>query len=454
MIPRFKSIVSRILWLHIIAVGVTSVAVIAAIYIVLDSTAASFENQVLRDHADTIALYLSIGPDKSLNLDLPADLHTVYAHGYGGFAYAVVDQSGKVLFSSRSGNEPILAPDPRQAAPLYFQHLERRPLYYGASIPKHLGDRTIWIQVGQDIEHPDVIIDDIVADFLGRVAWFTIPIMLFLVAIDIAVVRRALQPVVRASEMARTINPARIDLRLPTQDLPSEVLPLVKAVNQAFDRLEAGFRVQREFTADTAHELRTPLSILRMRIDTLSDRDAAGALCIDVEVMSRIVEQLLAIAEIEHFPIDLTATTDLQDICADVAAFVAPLALAQGKDIALIGAQTPVFVKGDRQALFQAIRNLAENAIDHTAPDTTVEIVVYSEGIVHVLDKGPGIAEGDRQLIFRRFWRGDPQRRRGAGLGLSIVARIVEAHGGSIVVENRVMGGAAFVLSLTPAQRV
>jgi signal transduction histidine kinase len=174
---------------------------------------------------------------------------------------------------------------------------------------------------------------------------------------------------------------------------------------------------------------------------------------IDIEVMSRIVEQLLVIAELELFPVDLAATVDLQDVCADVAAFIAPLALAQSKDIALIGAQMPVLINGDRQALFQAIRNLAENAIDYTAPNTIVEIVVYSEGIVHVLDRGSGIAESDKQLVFRRFWRGDRRRRGGAGLGLSIVARIAEAHGGSIVVENRLMGGAAFVLNLTPAQR-
>ena len=451
MTPRFKSIVSRIVWLHIIAVGVTSIAVIAAIYFVLDATTATFENQVLRDHAATIALYLSVSPDGDVDLNLPADIHTMYAHGFDGFAYAVVDRSGKVLFSSRAGNEAILASDPRSATPLYFQNSQRRPLYYGASIPESIGTHRIWIQVGQDLEDPDVIVDDIVADFLGRVAWFMLPIMLLLMAIDIAVVRRALRPVVRASEMARTINPARIDLRLPTGDLPSEVSPLVEAVNQALDRLEGGFRAQREFTADAAHELRTPLSVLRTRIDMLSDREVADSLRADVEIMTRTVEQLLAIAEIEHFPIDRTTTVDLQDICADVTALVAPLALAQSKDIALIGEQLPVLVKGDRQTLFQAIRNLAENAIEHTAPDTTVEIAVYSEGIVQVMDKGPGVAESDREMIFHRFWRGERGRQGGAGLGLSIVTRIAEAHGGSIAVENRLMGGAIFTLTLTSA---
>lgn len=453
MIPHFKSIVSRILWLHILAVAIASVAVIFVIYLVLDSTAATFQNQVLRDHADTIAGYLSTRPDGGVDLDLPQDLRAVYAHRYGGFAYAVIDQSGKVLFSSLSSGDPILAADPRQTEPLYFRHSLRRPLFYGASVPQRLDGRAIWIQVAQDLEHPDVIVDDIVADFLRKVGWFTIPIMLFLVGIDIVVVRRALQPVVHASEMAQAIDPARIDLRLPTQDLPSEIVPLVKAVNRALDRLEAGFRAQREFTADAAHELRTPLSVLRTRIDTLSDRETAGELRKDVEGMSRMVEQLLAIAELEHFPVDSNAIVNLQEICADVAAFIAPLALARGKDIALFGAGTPVSVRGDRHALFQAIRNLAENAIDHTAPGTAVEIEVHADGIVRVLDKGPGIAEDDRQNIFRRFWRGDRRRAGHAGLGLSIVSRIAEAHGGSVTAENRLLGGAAFTLKLTPTQR-
>ncbi len=454
MIPRFKSIVSRIIWLHIVAVGVTSVAVIVAIYLVLNTTAASFQNQLLRDHAETIARYLSMRPDGSVNLDLPPDLGAVYAHSYGGFAYAVIDRSGKVLFSSLPAAAPILATDPRQAAPMYFQHVQRKSLYSGASILKYLDGHAIWIQVAQDLEHPDVIFDDIVAGFLRKVVWFTIPLMLFLIAIDVIVVRRALGPVVAASKQAQTINPARIDLRLPTQDLPSEVLPLVKAVNQAFDRLEAGFRVQREFTADTAHELRTPLSILRMRIDALPDQELANMLHLDVEGMSRIVEQLLVIAELENFPIDLTTSIDLQEICADVAEFIAPLALAQGKDIALAAERDSVLIRGDRHALFQAIRNLAENAILHTATGTTVEIEVHPNGIVRVLDQGTGIAESDRELIFRRFWRGDRRRTGNAGLGLSIVAKIAEAHGGSVTVEDRPGGGAAFVLSLSPGQRM
>ncbi len=451
MIPRFKSIVSRILWLHIGAIVATSVAVIVAVYLLLNSVAASLQKQVLQDHADTIAFYLSTSADGNVNVELPPDLRTVYAHGYSGFAYAIIDRSGRVLFSSRATGEPILDTDPRQDSPLYFENFRRKPLYYGASIPKQVNGQNIWIQVAQDLENPDAIIDDIVAGFSGRVAWVTIPIMLFLVGIDIVVVRRALSPVIHASDMAQTINPGRMDLRLPTQNLPSEVLPLIEAINQALDRLEAGFRLQRDFTADAAHELRTPLSVLRTRVDNIPDLKIAGELRSDIESMSRIVEQLFAIAELEHSPPDLRGSVDLQDICSEVVEFIAPLALTQNKEVALGGTPDPVLIKGDRHALFQAVRNLAENALRYTAEQTTVEIAVQSDAVIRVLDHGPGISESDRDLIFHRFWRGDRRRTGNAGLGLSIVSRVVEAHGGSVSVENRPEGGAAFLVTLTAA---
>ncbi|WP_368735292.1 histidine kinase dimerization/phospho-acceptor domain-containing protein, partial [Klebsiella aerogenes] len=88
---------------------------------------------------------------------------------------------------------------------------------------------------------------------------------------------------------ARTIGPARTGVRLPTKGIPSEILPLVTAVNQAFDRLEEGFHVQRQFTADAAHQLRTPLAILRTRIETLDASEGTRELHADIESMSRIV---------------------------------------------------------------------------------------------------------------------------------------------------------------------
>ena len=221
----------------------------------------------------------------------------------------------------------------------------------GASIRKTVGGQTVWIQAGEDLANRDVLIDDIVADFYKNVGWITLPILLVLLIADIAIFRRALRPLRQASEIARDIGPTRTGLRLPTEEIPREVRPLVSAVNQALDRLEEGFRIQRDFTADAAHELRTPLSILRTRLDILQDKQMGQALRQDVDGMAHIISQLLDIAELDAFVVDPLEKADLRAVAAEVAEFVAPLALTQGKDIALLGATKPVWVKGNPEML-------------------------------------------------------------------------------------------------------
>lgn len=448
---RFKSIISRIICLHVIAIGITSVCMPLALYWLLNSAADDLHHRALREHADMVARYLVSNPDGTWALHLPPGLQELYSEAYGRYAYAVLDDTGHTLFSSLDDRSPIFPADSRSSQMAFLETRHGEAQIYGASVPKEIGNRSVWVQVAEDLAHRDVLIDDIVADFFRRVGWVTLPILLLLLAIDIAIFRRALRPVVQASHKAQNIGPTRTDVRLPVVEMPNEIRPLVLAVNQALDRLEQGFRVQREFTADAAHELRTPLTILRTRIDTLADRRIAEALRQDIAGMSRIVSQLLDIAELETFVVDPLETADLQAVCAEVAEFIAPLALAQEKNIALSGTQSPVWVKGNPETLSRAIRNLAENAINHTPEGTTVDIVVSESGSVCVLDQGPGIPDNERELVFRRFWRRDRRRTGSAGLGLSIVRRIVEAHAGTITVENRPNGGAQFSLWLAAA---
>src|SRR6185312_1693258 len=296
--------------------------------------------------------------------------------------------------------------------------------------------------------------DDIVADFYKNVGWITLPILLVLLLVDIAIFRRALRPLREASETAESIAPARPGIRLPSEEIPREVRPLVLAVNQGLDRLEEGFRIQRDFTADAAHELRTPLAVLRSRIDLLENEKTREALRHDVDGMAHIISQLLDIAELDTLAVQPEEKADLQSVAAGIAEFVAPLALAQGKDIALSGATEPVWVRGNPEMLGRAIRNLAENAINHTAAGSTVEFVVEDNGTVSVLDQGPGISDDERNLIFRRFWRRDRRKHGSTGLGLSIVQRIAELHAADVTVENRKPKGARFSLKCVPlAQR-
>jgi signal transduction histidine kinase len=399
----------------------------------------------------SLAAHLVVGTDGRLSLDLPPNLQGLYSQPYGRYSYAVIDETGKAVFSSLKDNAPVFPTDPRAGTVQFLETRVGDAAISGASVRRGIGGKTVWVQAAEDLANSDVLIDDIVDDFYKHVGWITLPILLLLLVIDIAIFRRALWPLRKASEIAQQITPARTDIRLPLGEIPSEVRPLVSAINKALDRLDEGFRLQREFTADAAHELRTPLSILRTRVETLDDPGVAKALRQDIEAMSRVVGQLLDIAELEAFSIDPSEVADLQAACAEVASFVAPLALEQGREIALLSATTPVVVKGNAEMIKRAIRNLAENAIRHTPKDTLVEFVVEESGTVTVQDRGPGISPEERELIFHRFWRRDRNSQGGSGLGLSIVQRIVELHGATIEVENRVMGGAQFSLHFIKA---
>ena len=450
---RFKSIISRIVILHVIAVAITSILMSLALSWLLNLATINIHNDAMQEQAASVAHHLVPQADGSLSLELPPNLQGLYSQPYGRYSYAVVDDSGKTLFSSLKDPAPIFPTDTRGSAVQFLETHNGGALISGASIRRAVGNKTVWVQAAEDMANRDVLIDDIVDDFYKNVGWITLPILLVLLVTDIAIFRRALLPLRQASEIAQQIGPARTDVRLPVEEIPSEVRPLVSAINKALDRLDQGFRVQREFTADAAHELRTPLSILRTRVETLDDPRIAKALHLDIEAMSRVVGQLLDIAELEAFTIDPSERADAQGVCAEVAESIAPLALEQGREIALLGVSTPVWVKGNAEMMKRAIRNLAENAIKHAPPDTLVEFIVEENGTVKVLDRGPGIATEERELIFQRFWRRDRNQQGSTGLGLSIVQRIVELHGGSIAVENRVLGGAQFSLHFIAADK-
>jgi len=443
---RFHSVVSRIIGLHLLAIIATSICMPLALFLMLNHAAEELHQRALRDQAAEILRYLDTGPDGAVRLSLPPGLATFYSAGYGRASFAVLDRDGRVLFSSSSGNGPI-APTPQKAMPFqFFSQRRDGDDYDGVTVATETGGRPLLVQVSEDLAHRDVLIDDIVAEFFTRVGWITVPLLVALLFIDVVIFRRAVKPIVAASALAEEIGPDHTDLRLPEAGMPREVLPLVRAVNDALDRLDAGFRAQREFTADAAHELRTPLAILRTQIDMLDDREVAAPLRHDVENMSRLVNQLLEISELETLVVAEDEIADIAAIAAEVAAFLAPLAVSQRKTIAVTGARRPVRVRGNSDALVRAVRNLVENALAHTPPATTVEIAVANEGVIRVMDRGPGIPRADCEHIFQRFWRRDRRHGGNAGLGLAIVARIAQMHGATVDVDERPGGGAVFAI--------
>ena len=452
---QFKSILSRIILLHVVAIAATAILMPLVLLWFLNSEVENLQHQTLKEQVDALSRGLISHEDGTWSLELSKGIQDQYSNAYGRYRYAILSDDGNVLFSS-DGSAAVFPADNRSSKLEYLETQNDKSVISGVSTEKQLGDRTFWIQVGEDLAHRDVIVDDIVARFFSNVGWITMPILLLLLAIDILIFRRAVRPLLVASERAQDISPTRIDIRLPTDAIPQEIVPLVIAVNQALDRLECGFRRQREFAADVAHELRTPLAILRTRIETSPERERLHALHQDIERMTRVVTQLLEEAELETVIVDSNETADLREVCAEVVEFVTPLALKEDKAVALLGVEHPVWIKSRADILGRAIRNLVENALNHTPRGTEVEVVVQSEGVVSVSDRGEGIRDDERDLIFKRFWRRNRQHAGSAGLGLSIVKNIVSMYNGTIEASNNSDGGARFIvrfkLAVSPTQ--
>jgi signal transduction histidine kinase len=310
-----------------------------------------------------------------------------------------------------------------------------------------------WVIVLQGREQTAVLVDSLMTRFLIGAIWLLLPIGGATVLVSRATLRRGLRPLLEASAAAASVGPNRPGLRLPMAGLPREVSPLVEAVNAALARLEQTIETQRSFMGQAAHGLRTPLAVLTARLDGLEDAVAAEALRRDADRMARLVGQLLRMARLESLPLDVTQPVDLRLAAAEGVADLAPLGLGHGVELALLG-EEPVPVIGNHAALVLAVTNLVENAIGYAPPGSVVEVEVARPGTIRVLDRGPGVAPEDRARILERFVRGPNASEGGAGLGLAIVTEIAAAHRGTVRVDERPGGGAAFALVLAADSRM
>jgi signal transduction histidine kinase len=437
---QLNSSVWRIVALHGVAIAAVSVILPLMLTYRLHATADRYEHQLLESRLALITHALQV--DGSGRVTLPPRV-IEKVRGDGAFAFLVADWNGRTLLASQPA--PPLPPAGPVQSETFFRAKSAQGAYaaLAKSIPS--GDAHLVVEVIHNLDDPSVFVDDVVSAFLSQLGWQIAAALAVLFVLDLMVVRAALDPIQRASRDAQAIGATRLDARISERGLPSEIRPLVAAINKALDRLERGFRLQRNFTADVAHELRTPLAVMRLRIDTLADARAAEALRSDLEVMTRAVDQLLALAELEAGPPN-EGTADLRIVAEQVVRHLAPAAIARRRELALSGFSEPNLVKAAPDAVFLALRNLVENALHHTPEGAVVEVRVERGGTVHVLDAGPGVPVAERELIFERFWRRDRQGGAGVGLGLAIVARIAAAHGGSVGVGEAPGGGADFTL--------
>lgn len=231
---------------------------------------------------------------------------------------------------------------------------------------------------------------------------------------------------------------------LPVEGLPTEVASLVRAINEMIERVEKTHEEQELFLATAAHELRTPMAVLRTRLEELPESETKETLRDDVRRMASLVEQLLRLMHI-HNNRDLRDHVDLVATARDVVAERAPLSIGRGVDIELESVPESLVVKGHRGLVGVAIANLVDNAISFSKSGDTLKVSVDDTGRVSVSDCGPGIPNNELERIFEPFAKSPPNRR-GHGLGLAIVRAVMTAHGGDVSARNADGGGADFAL--------
>ena len=248
---------------------------------------------------------------------------------------------------------------------------------------------------------------------------------------------------------------------LNARNLPLEIEPLVSELNRLLERLQRAFSAQRAFISDAAHELRSPLTALRLQLQLL-DRAPDEAARIEarsrlggaVERAIHLVEQLLALARSE--PQEAGPGFDTVDLSAAAAEGISDaheLALSRHIDLGL-DATPNLKIHGDREALRVLVRNLVDNAVRYTPPHGSVQVRCCStpdEAVLEVTDTGPGIASADRERVFDRFYRRAEAQESGTGLGLAIVKAIAERHGARVALSEAPGGGLRATLSFPRA---
>ena len=268
-----------------------------------------------------------------------------------------------------------------------------------------------------------------------------VPCLMMVVAF---VIGRSLRPMVR---LADELDARKADEmhQLSTANTPSELQPFLASINGLLGRVRDLMDQQTRFIADAAHELRTPITALSLQAENLDPldmppnaRDRLDALTSGMRRTKRLLEQLLELARRDSEVPPSDETVFLDAIAKGVVADLLPSAAARNIDLGFAMAET-VAVNGDSFALASAIRNLVENAVKFTPDGGRVDIGVYREdgmAVIQIEDTGPGIPRPDMDRIFEPFFRGRQASGEGAGLGLSIVRRIVDRAHGTIAFEN------------------
>lgn len=352
-------------------------------------------------------------------------------------AFRVIDEKGEMVLASAGAARWPDSSAVNRLQPGHFEFIINDVLYKGATEAYLHNGKTGYVQLTVSsrmvgflhqqfavpfIQRGIIVFSLVLLVVFGFCAWFTL--------------KYSLKPLRRASEAAAGVSPQTLGTRVQTAGVPAEVAPLINSFNQALERLAKGYRVQQDFLAQAAHELKTPLTLIRAEVELMEcSWETRVPLLTHIEHIARHVQQLLLLAEASEPHSYRFDYLDPGDVARDVADFL--LGIADEKSVVIVVSAPSASLNwyADRGALFTLIKNITENALQHAPAESRI-VIAINAGSIAVCDSGPGVMPEHLSMLFTRFWRGAHRRDHGAGLGLAICHEIALAHNWMLSAEN------------------
>ncbi|MEM5426514.1 MULTISPECIES: sensor histidine kinase [Paraburkholderia] len=355
--------------------------------------------------------------------------------------YRVLDGQGHVQLASTGAEKdgPWLTDDLSRAVGKTV-HLDINGRRFSVATQEVLrGQSVFYVQTATSTRFIETLVSSKVRPIPATVrVIFFVAVVIFGLTLPLTI-GRVLKPLRDVSEAAAQIAPQNLKTRLSANGIPTEIKPLINAFNKALDRLENGFKVQQQFLAAAAHELQTPLTLIRGQIELQPEIRQKDLLFREIDLMSRQVRQLLHLAEVSETQNFEFAEVSTANVAQDVVAYLARK--ADGKQVRLRIEEFDSLptIRADKSALFILIKNVVENAINASPANGTVLVTINGVSI-EICDEGPGIRVDYLPFLFERFWRAPDASHDGAGLGLAICKEIALAHDWRLTVRSLSIG--------------
>ncbi len=462
---------SRILARRMAAMSVVVLALVALVFSLQEMVnKRHLREAILNTNAVAIARALDSGRNPAL---LPLYQDYPSAYGFRVFDHStlarrhILSEANTIWFPAVQSPVPGAdePDDPRDASARNAKLVEGFSLVRGMPMHDHrapaialltrrvgIADRHYWVQAYMVDDPAFAFVGVIVKDLAEHIlipAMFIIPALTFAIFLT---TRAALRPLRRLSDSAHHIGTAvargQALVPVPESGMATEFASVAATINAMLTKLDHSLQLQKQFTSDVAHELRTPLAVLLLEMSQLPPGSARDRIRTDLKDLGQLVDELLRFAQAEDVMTSAVDRIDIVAVARKVVEEAVPEALAKRQMLELSCTTESLMVFGNVSLLTIAIRNLVGNAIKYAPARTVVTVAVEQGPLVIVDDRGPGIPPEHRDQVFERFWRMDRQSGNGTGVGLALVRRIAQLHDGSVRMEERPEGGTRMILNL------